>query len=76
MRRLSRKYIDGIGKPVVKKLYDDVIGKHRWEVVFPPRNNHGNWIVVPEAIACGKAEDWCDRMNEKLRRTEFQRHQE
>ena len=68
--RLSRVYKNGIGKPVVKKCWDEVIQAHRWMVVFPPRNNFGCWVVAPEARACAKAEDWCDTMNHQLRKKE------
>ncbi len=65
--RPSRTYKDGIGKPVVKKLWDEVINSHRWMVVFPPRNNFGCWVIEPESIACAKAENWCATMNHRQR---------
>lgn len=61
--RVSRTYKNGIGKPVVAKRRDPVTGSYSWEVVFPPRNNFGCWVVEPEAIMCGKAEMWCFAMN-------------
>lgn len=64
--RPSRTYKNGIGKPVVKKCWDEVVRDYRWRVVFPPVNNFGQWTVEPEARLCGKAEDWCFAMNTKL----------
>ncbi len=64
--RPSRLYKNGIGKPVVAKRWDEIVGSYRWDVVFPPCNNFGCWIVVPEAILVGKAQDWCWRMNSRL----------
>ena len=66
--RVSRTFKNGIGKPVVAKRWDDVVQAFRWEVVFPPRNNFGCWIVEPEARMCGKAEMWCMGMNSRLSR--------
>ncbi|WP_368648009.1 hypothetical protein ABRZ10_07215 [Castellaniella ginsengisoli] len=68
--RPSRIYKDGIGKPVVAKRWDDVIQAHRWDVVFPPCNNFGCWIVEPEATLVGKAQNWCFAANDRLRRAE------
>lgn len=64
--RPSRTYKNGIGKPVVKKRWDEVVGAYHWDVVFPPCNNFGVWIVEPEAILVGKALDWCFVMNGRL----------
>lgn len=64
--RPSRTYKDGIGKPVVKKCWDDIARMHLWEVVFPPCNNFGCWIVEPEARLVGKAQRWCDGRNSAL----------
>ena len=62
------EYRNGIGKPVVAKRWDDVAQAYRWDVVFPPCNNFGCWPVVPEARLVGKAQDWCFRANDNLRR--------
>ena len=64
--RPSRTYKNGIGKPVVKKIPDAVTGKFRWDVVFPPCNNYGVWVVEPEARLVGKALRWCAAQNMKL----------
>lgn len=61
--RPSRTYKNGIGKPVVAKIQDPVLGYHTWQVVFPPRNNFGNWTLQPEAELCGHAWAWCLQMN-------------
>lgn len=66
--RPSRTYHNGIGKPVVAKRWDEVIGAYRWDVVFPPCNNFGYWPVAPEAALVGKAQNWCFNMNERLAR--------
>lgn len=71
-QRPSRSYVNGIGKPVVAKRWDKILKCYEWVVVFPPRNNLGEWIVAPEAKLCHKAEAWCDKMNLRafdLRRT-------
>lgn len=64
--RPSRTYRNGIGKPVVAKRWDQVIGAHRWEVVFPPCNNFGVWPVAPEAMLVGMAQRWCLSMNSAI----------
>lgn len=64
--RPSRTYKNGVGKPVVKKCWDEVLEAYRWRVVFPPVNNDGCWITVPEIELGGKAESWCWRMNCRL----------
>ena len=69
--RPSRTYKDGVGKPVVAKRFDEIVGKHQWMLVFPPVNNFGQRLVVEEARLCGKAEDWCDDMNERIRRADI-----
>lgn len=66
--RPSRIYKDGIGKPVVAKRWDDIARAYEWEVVFPPSNSFGCWIVEPEAILVDKAQRWCAWMNEKILR--------
>lgn len=64
--RPSRAYKDGIGKPVVAKRWDQVVGAFRWSVVFPPCNSAGQWIVEPEAKMAHQAWRWCLWMNSKL----------
>lgn len=64
--RPSRTYKDGIGKPVVKKVWDNSVQAHRWDVVFPPCNSFGEWIVEPEAKLVHKAWQWCFNMNWRL----------
>ena len=64
--RPSRTYKDGIGKPVVKKIWDDIARMHLWEVVFPPCNDFGCWIVEPEARLVGEAQRWCFGKNSEL----------
>lgn len=64
--RPSRTYRNGIGKPVVAKRWDDIAQAYQWDVVFPPRNNFGCWIVAPEAKLVAAAQDWCFRMNYTL----------
>ena len=66
MTRPSRTYQNGIGKPVVKKVWDDIVRAHRWDVVFPPCNSFGEWIVEPEAKLVQKAWQWCFNMNGRL----------
>jgi hypothetical protein len=66
----SRTYKNGVGKPVVKKCWDEIVRAYRWDVVFPPCNNFGCWIVEPEAKLVWKAQDWCMTQNEKLRNNE------
>lgn len=70
--RPSRTYKDGIGKPVVAKRWDDVIQAYRWDVVFPPCNNAGNWLIEAEAKLVQKAWNWCFHMNSKLSATRIQ----
>ena len=64
--RPSRTYKNGIGKPVVAKRWDEIVQAYQWDVVFPPCNNFGCWIVVPEAELVGKAQDWCFWANSKI----------
>lgn len=64
--RPSRTYKNGVGKPVVKKRWDEVVRGYLWDVVFPPCNNFGVWIVEPEASLVRKAQGWCWGMNQKL----------
>lgn len=68
--RPSRTYRDGVGKPVVAKRYDEVVRAYRWDVVFPPCNNFGVWIVEPEARLVAKALVWCHNMNYRLQVSE------
>lgn len=64
--RPSRTYKNGIGKPVVAKRWDEVSRAHRWDVVFPPCNAFGEWLVVPEAKLVNEAWLWCFGMNDRL----------
>lgn len=62
--RPSRTYKNGIGKPVVAKRWDNSASAYCWNVVFPPCNNFGSWIVEIEAKLVRKAQDWCLMMND------------
>lgn len=70
--RPSRTYVNGIGKPVVAKRRDPVLGVSRWDVVFPPCNNFGTWVVAPEAKLVAKAQAWCFMKNFQLREAEIE----
>lgn len=64
--RPSRIYKNGIGKPQVAKRWDEVARAYQWDVVFPPCNNFGCWIVEPEAKLVAKAQQWCFWANSKI----------
>ena len=56
-------------KPVIRQLWDDLLQCYMWSVVWPKRNNHGNYFGIDSEVKlCEDAENLCRVLNKGVRR--------